>query len=474
MVKKIRDNGFKAGKLAKTKGRRSSLDRDRALASTVQSRRRNDLVPELKIEAVALAFLAPSPHRTRTTTPAQLERVIRSIAELGFNQPILRCGNEIIDGHVRVEAAKLQGLEEVPAINLSHLNQAEIRQLRLALNRTGELGEWNFDALRIEFEQLLELGVDLEVTGFSGEDQDIILLDPEPASGAEDEIEPPEQPVSGPGDLWQLGDHRVICGDSREKETFAALMDGQQAHAVLSDPPYNVKIQGNVSGLGKIVHDEFAMASGELGDEEFQSFLDTTVANMAAFLVAGAVLFLFMGWRSIHRLYAAGFAAGLKLINLAVWYKEQGGMGALYRSSHELIAVFCNGAKPHTNNVELGQHGRDRQNVWCAPGANRRGSSANDMLGLHATPKPVELCLDAILDVTLPGQIVLDGFLGSGTTLIAADRAGRRCFGVEYEPKFVDVTLERWMRLTGGEAILIDTGETFIEVAARRGRDTES
>lgn len=251
-------------------------------------------------------------------------------------------------------------------------------------------------------------------------------------------------------------------------------MGGESAHCVLADLPYNVKIKGNVSGLGRIVHEEFAMASGELGDEEWQSFLDTTVANMAAFLMAGAVLFLFMDWRSIHRLYAAGFAAGLKLINLAVWYKEQGGMGALYRSSHELIAVFCNGAKPHTNNVELGRHGRDRQNVWCAPGANRRGSSANAMIGRHATPKPVELCLDAILDVTLPDQIVLDGFLGSGTTLIAAERAGRRCFGVEYEPKFVDVTLERWMRLTGGEAILRETGETFREVAARRKPDIDN
>lgn len=473
-MKKISDNGFKAGKLTKTKRRRTSLDRGRALASIAQKGRRNDLLPELKMENVAVASLVPSPHRTRTTTPAQLERVTRSIVEWGFDQPILRRGNEIIDGHVRVDAAKLQGFEEVPAIDLPHLDEAEVRQLRLALNRTGELGQWDFEALKIEFEQLLEMGVDLDATGFSAEDQDIILLDPEPAGDANEEIEPPVVPVTQPGDLWQLDGHRVLCGDSRERDTFEALMGGESAHCVLADLPYNVKIKGNVSGLGRIVHEEFAMASGELGDEGWQSFLDTTVANMAAFLTAGAVLFLFMDWRSIHRLYAAGFSAGLKLINLAVWYKEQGGMGALYRSSHELIAVFCNGAKPHTNNVELGQHGRDRQNVWCAPGANRRGSSANAMIGRHATPKPVELCLDAILDVTLPGQIVLDGFLGSGTTLIAAEQAGRRCFGVEYEPKFVDVTLERWMRLTGGEAILSETGETFWEVAARRKPDTDN
>lgn len=474
MVKKIAQNGFKAGKLARTSRRRRSLDSDRGLASMAQKGRRNDLLPALKIEMVTLASLVASPHRTRTTTPAQLKRVMQSIAEFGFTLPVLKRAGQIIDGHVRAETAKLMGLETVPAIDCSHLSEVEVRQLSLALNRTGELGEWDFDALKIEFEQLLELGMDLDVTGFSSEDQDIILLDPEPASGGDDEIEPPEHAVSEPDDLWQLGDHRVLCGDSREPKTFERLMAGCSAHALLSDPPYNVKIQGNVSGLGRTVHNEFAMASGELGEEEWQSFLDTVVANMAAFLVAGAVLFLFMDWRSIHRLYAAGFAAGLRLINLAVWYKEQGGMGALYRSSHELIAVFCKGAKPHTNNVELGRHGRDRQNVWCAPGANRRGSSANEMLSLHATPKPVELCLDAILDVTQPDQIVLDGFLGSGTTLIAAERAGRRCFGVEYEAKFVDVTLERWMRLTGGEAILSETGETFREVAARRRPDTDS
>jgi hypothetical protein len=214
-MKRISDNGFKAGKLTKTKRRRTSLDRGRALASFAQKGRRNDLLPELKMENVAVASLVPSPHRTRTTTPAQLERVTRSIVEWGFDQPILRRGNEIIDGHVRVDAAKLQGFEEVPAIDLPHLDEAEVRQLRLALNRTGELGQWDFEALKIEFEQLLEMGVDLDATGFSAEDQDIILLDPEPAGDANEEIEPPVVPVTQPGDLWQLDGHRVLCGDSR-------------------------------------------------------------------------------------------------------------------------------------------------------------------------------------------------------------------------------------------------------------------
>jgi DNA modification methylase len=418
---------------------------------------------------VEVDSLKPGPHRTRVTTAEQLERVTTSIAELGFNVPILVRDDEIIDGHVRVEAAQRLGLALVPAVDCSHLSDVEVRKLRLAANRIGELGEWDLDKLKIEFQELIDLDVDLTVTGFSAEEQDIILLDPvDPNSKAEQELEPPEHPVSQPGDLWLLNDHRVICGDSREQSTFQALLGGELAHAVLSDPPYNVKIQGNVSGLGKKVHDEFAMASGELDEAEWQQFLDTTVALVAGCVVPGSVLFLFMDWRSIHRLYAAGFNAGLKLLNLAVWYKESGGMGALYRSSHELVAVFCQGDKPHTNNVELGRHGRDRQNVWCAPGANRRGSSANSMLAAHATPKPVELCVDALLDVTARGQIVLDAFLGSGTTLVAAEQTGRRCFGVEYEPRFVDVCLARWTQLTGAQAVLHETGETFEDVKARR------
>lgn len=466
--KKVSENEFKAGKLSKNRRRRSAMEDGRQLATTSQKRRRNDLVPELKVILVAVEALVPSSRRTRITTPAQLKRLTRSIADFGFVQPILINGSEIVDGHVRAEAATVLGLKHVPAIDCSHLDEVEVRELRVAVNRIAELGEWDLDALKLEFEQLLELGVDLDATGFSAEDRDIILLDPEPEGGTEEVIEPPEHPVSRPGDLWALDQHRVICGDTREKATFETLMNGEMAHGVSTDHPYNVTIKGNVSGLGKTVHDEFAMASGELDEKEWQSFLDVTVANMAAFLVSGAVLFLFMDWRSIHRLYAAGFAAGLKLINLAVWYKQAGGMGALYRSSHELVAVFCKGNKPHTNNVELGRHGRDRQNVWCAPGANRRGSSANEMLKSHATPKPVELCVDAILDVTSKGQIVLDGFLGSGTNVVAAEKTGRRCFGVEYEPKFVDVTIRRWMRLTGRQAVLIETGETFEEVAERR------
>lgn len=469
-TKKLQEGRLKRAKLEKTRGRREHLARQRRMEETVSRARRNDLLPDLQVSKIRLCDLSPPRYRTRKDDPEQIERLVRSIAGFGFSHPILVRNGQVLDGWSRVLAAKELGLDRVPAIECSHLDDAEARALALALNRIGERGAWDLDALRIEFEELIELDIDLDATGFSLEEQDIILLDPlDGEEGAGEEVdEPPAEPVTRLGEIWQLGDHRIICGSALEKESYKALLCDEQVHAVLTDPPYNVKIKGNVSGLGKKVHDEFAMASGEMSDAEFQTFLNKVVALMAAWLVAGAVLFVFMDWRSIHRVYAAGNAAKLKLLNLVVWYKETGGMGSLYRSAHELIAVLCKGDKPRVNNVELGRHGRDRSNVWVVPGANQRGSSANEMLALHATPKPVELCVDALLDVTQRGDIVLDCFLGSGATLIAAEKTGRLCRGIELEPGFVDVCIRRWEKLTGGEAVLVETGQLFAEVEAER------
>lgn len=463
-TKKLNEGSFKTRKLEKTRGRKRSLESERRLAATRDRARRNDLLPQLQLVQVEIASLVRSPRRARVTTAEQVERTAASIAEHGFTNPVLIRGNEVIDGEVRLDAALKLGVERVSAIDCAHLSDAQVRTLRLASNRIAELGEWDLDKLKIEFTELVDLEVDLSSTGFTDVEVGIVLLDDQSNEADEDCSDSIAEPVSYLGDIWQLGEHRLICGNALEATTYEALLEGEQVDCVLTDPPYNVKIGGNVSGLGKKVHDEFVMASGELDDVQWQAFLDTLFERLTAALTAGAVLFAFMDWRSIHRVYAAGFAAKLNLINLAVWYKQSGGMGALYRSAHELVAVFCKGDKPHTNNIELGRHGRDRQNVWVAPGANRRGSSANLMVKTHATPKPVELCVDAILDVTRSGQIVLDAFLGSGTTLIAAEKTGRRCRGIELDPKFVDVAVLRWMDLTGKQAVLTATGESFDEV----------
>lgn len=474
--KELKQSSLKKSKLEKTRGRRKALAREREKAQRRGGSRRNDLSPELEIKYLAIAELESPKNRTRKDNPEQIERLMASIVEFGFSQSILVRGSIVLDGWIRLLAARELGLERVPAIDCSHLDEAQARTLALACNRLGERGEWDLDALSIEFEDLINLDMDLDPTGFSAEEQDIILLDAL-GDGVDDELdaieEPPANPVTRVGDLWQLGDHRLICGNALEEDTYKELLGDERCQAVLTDPPYNVEIGGNVSGLGKKTHDEFVMASGEMSDEEFQSFLDRVIAMMAAWLVVGSVLFVFMDWRSIHRVYAAAGAARLAVINLAVWYKETGGMGGLYRSAHELVAVLCKGDRPRANNVELGRHGRDRTNVWVAPGANRRGSSANAMLDAHATPKPVELCVDALLDVTQRGDLVLDAFLGSGATLIAAEKSGRRCRGIELEPGFVDVCIRRWEQHTGDFAVLVTSGETFAEVERVRNEASD-
>lgn len=465
----IQGNSFGQQKLAKTGARRKSLEDQRSKFEPGAEGSRNDLLPDLQVRMMPIASLQPSRHRTRRTNPEQLARVIAAIADTGFNQPVLIHGNEIIDGHTRIEAATNLGLGEVPAIDIGHLSEVQIRKLRLALNRIGELGEWDLSLLRIEIQDLTDLEIDLSSTGFSCEELDIIRLDDIEAETDEDEVEEPaDTAISRTGDIWDLDHHRVICGNALDAANYETLLEGKQIHAVISDFPYNVKIAGNVSGLGKVKHGEFAMASGEMTRDQFRDFLTAAINGFKPHLLAGSAVFGFMDWRSIHLLYAAGSAAGLELLNLVVWYKQSGGMGGNYRSAHELIAVHCNGEALRTNNIQLGRHGRDRTNVWSLPGANRRGSSANSMLRHHATPKPVELCVDAILDVTHRGEHVLDPFLGSGTSLIAAEKTGRRCYGIELEPAFVDVAIRRWQELSGRSPILAETGETLELVTERR------
>jgi len=322
VTKGLKAGTFKEAKLGKTRARREDLARERRIRQTAVSAGRNDLLPELRLCEYRISELAPPRRRTRKDNPAQIERVAASIAEFGFSQPILIRDGIVIDGWIRVLAAQKLGLERVPAIVCDHLDDTQARTLSLAVNRIGELGEWDLDQLKIEFEELIELDVDLDVTGFSAQEQDIILLDPIADGMDEDDAceEPSAKPVSQLDDIWHLGDHRIICGNALEDATYTALLDGEEVHAVLSDFPYNVRIKNNVSGLGKKVHDEFVMASGELSDDEWQAFLDQAMSRLAETILDGSVLFIFMDWRSIHRVYAAADKAGLTLINLAVWY----------------------------------------------------------------------------------------------------------------------------------------------------------
>lgn len=311
----------------------------------------------------------------------------------------------------------------------------------------------------------------IETIGWDHAEIDL-LLDPE----NEDRGDPVDEDVPGPeevavsrlGDLWLLGPHRLLCGSAIESEAFAVLMDGKKARMVFVDAPYNVKISGHVSGLGKTKHREFAMASGEMADDQFEGFLATNAKLLADNCEDGAILDMCMDWRGLLNLQLAIRRADLDLINLAVWVKSNGGMGSLLRSQHELVLITKKGKAPHINNVELGKHGRYRTNVWRYPGVNSFGKNRMEQLGAHPTPKPVAMVADAIRDVSHRGQIVLDSFMGSGTTLLAAERTSRIAYGMDLDPGYIDLTIRRWEKMTGQTARLAKTGQSLAELEAER------
>jgi len=463
----------------KSSRRRSRNAAEARIEAAASKHGRNDLQPDLRIVKKPINALKSGPHRTRKTNAEQLERVITSIQHFGLVMPILIDRDEqVVQGHVVWEAARKLGFETIGCIVVDHLDPLEIEALGIALNRLGETGTWDLDILRERMIEIRSGGIELTNTGFIVPEIDQILLDPEPADEAgEDESdleddEPAVDPVVVLGDLFALGEHRVLCGDALEDASYALVLEGRTAQSVFSDAPYNLKIEGFASGLGKAKHSDFEMACGELGDEEFTDFLATYLNHCSNSCSKGAVIFACMDFRQIDLLLLAGRRVGLFRNNVAVWNKGSGGMtGSVYRSAYENVVVFCTDKSPATNNVELGKHGRDRTNVWSYPGANRKGSSAAAALADHPTPKPVELVEDALLDVTNPGDIVLDPFLGSGTTLIAAERTGRICCGIELDPKYVDLTIRRWERETGKEAIHIESEMTFAELAVARSQD---
>ena len=389
-----------------------------------------------------------------------------------MNPILIGSGGIVIAGHGRVAAAKQLGLREVPTIELAHLSEAERRAYVIADNRLAELAGWDRDILRIEFQALadLELDFELEITGFETAGLDLLLDDDmgEASDPADDVPMPKPGPaVTKPGDVRCLGQHRLICGDARAGETYAALMGDELAHAVFTDPPYNVKIDGHVCGSGAVKHREFAMASGEMDAGAFTAFLETSLGAMAAVSRDGAIHFVCMDWRHMPELQAAGTTVYSELKNLVVWAKTNGGMGTFYRSRHELVYVWKVGSAAHTNTFGLGETGRYRTNVWDYPGVNSFGANQKD-LELHPTVKPVALVTDAIKDVSRRGDIILDGFGGSGTTLIAAERCGRIARLVELDPIYCDVICRRYGALTGDEAVLAATGESFANAAERR------
>ena len=408
----------------------------------------------------------PNTRNARTHTKEQIRKIAASIEQFGFTNPVLIDGTRrVVAGHGRLEAAKLLGISRIPTIRLDHLSDAQIRTYVIADNRLAELAGWDEDLLALELQGLseLELDFDLEITGFETAEIDLLIesLDSENETEAEDEplaVDFAAPAISRLGDLWLLGDHRLLCADARDPASFERLLKGRHARMVMTDPPYNVRVDGHVCGLGKVKHREFAMASGEMTEAEFVAFLKTVLGHLAGASVDGALLYVFMDWRHLFELLSAGREVGLSLENLCVWNKTNGGMGSLYRSKHELVPIFKFGRSSHCNNVALGKFGRYRSNVWDYAGVNTFRRGRGEDLSVHPTVKPTALVADAIKDCTRRGDIVLDAFLGSGTTLIAAEKTGRLGYGLEIDPHYVDTAISRWEKMTSKKAVHADTG----------------
>lgn len=429
----------------------------------------------LETTYVGAMSIKPSPHAARQHSAAQrrkLKSILRQFGQV-VPLPLDATTGTLIDGHAVFDALVELGHDEIAVVIVENRSEAEIRALRLALNRVAQDAVWDDAKLRGEFEYLITVGFDLDLSGFEAVEIDMALsIDMPTANTVEEETLDGLAPAAGPsatkpGDVFRLGDHLIGCGDARDTAFIRDLVVAKTIVCVFTDPPYNVKIDGFVSGLGKTRHREFSMGVGEMSREQFVAFLSATVAAIKPVLADGAILYLCMDWRHGNELCEAAAQNGLEQKNLCVWVKSNAGMGSFYRSQHELIYVFKYGEGPHQNHFGLGASGRNRSNVWQYRGVNAFGKDRMDLLGTHPTVKPVAMIADALRDVTRRGEVVLDVFLGSGSTLIAAEETGRVCIGVEFDPLYVDAAIRRWQKRTGKEAVHAVSGETFEAIYER-------
>lgn len=425
-----------------------------------------------KITILPVSKLNPYENNPKEHPEKQVQQIANSIREFGFIIPIVVDKNHVIvAGHGRYEAAKLLGLKHVPTMVAHHLSDAQVRAYRLADNQLALNTPMNKDLYRVELRELakMEVSFELEIMGLETAEIDLMInsdddAQPNPADAVPD-IAPVA--VTQPGELWQLGKHRLICGDSTKPETYAVLMPNEKAQAIITDPPYNVSISKHAGGLGKIKHREFIEGSGEMTDPEFDSFLDRFMTQSIAYSVDGSLHYIFMDWRHIYNVIDVGQKRYSELKNICVWTKLNGGMGAMYRSQHEMVLVFKNGTAPHINTIQLGKYGRYRTNVWTFAGVNSFGKQQQD-LKMHPTVKPVAMLVEAIKDCTRRKQIVLDPFGGSGSTLIACEDSGRVARCIELDPLYCDVIIRRWQKHTGQQAVHAASGMTFAEMEASR------
>jgi DNA modification methylase len=426
---------------------------------------------EIQIQNRTVASLVLDARNPRQHSQRQIDQISNSIREFGFIVPVVVDDkNQVIVGHGRVLAAKKLRMPEIPVIAIHHLSAAQLKAFRLADNKLAQNAHWDERLLGETLLELKELNpdFDLSITGFSLPEIDLAI---QKLSRISIEDVNNLSSVTGAavcevGDTWQLSDHRLYCGDARSNSSFEKLMNNERGDVVIIDPPYNVPISGHVSGNGKVKHREFAQGVGELSREDFTRFLTESCGLLSKHSKDGAIHFVFMDWAHLGELLVAGRGVYTELKNIAVWVKSAAGMGSLYRSQHELICVYKSGTARHINNVELGKNGRNRTNVWHYDSAGTQARKGNNVLELHPTVKPMQLVMDALLDCSNRGDLVIDSFLGSGTTLLAAEQTGRFCRGIELDPLYVDTAIRRWQNLTGRDAVRTSDGKSFSDIEA--------
>ena len=416
------------------------------------------------LRMISVNSLLSSKKKSRKHSKKQLEKLKRCIKKVGFTMPIVVNEQyEIIAGELRLKAAQELNIDVIPVIILDNVSDEEARAIKILDNRIAEDGEWDYSVLKEEIEALFKFDFELQDLGFETIDYDKIFIQNDPAeklshcNQVENEswLDANIPKRTNLGDLWRLGDHFVICGDSLDENIFKVLMQGELAQIVVTDPPYNCPIDKYVCGLGKIKHEEFVMASGEMTNAEFAQFLHNFMKNAVKYSVNGSLSYIFMDWKGINTLINEAMKLYHSMINLAVWNKGVGGMGAFYRSQHELIGIFKNGSAKHQNHIQLSKYGRYRTNVWDYPGIRATNPGSLELLKLHPTCKNVGLLQDILIDASSKNEVVLDCFGGSGSTLIAAERAKRRARLIELNPRYIDVTIWRWEQETGKKATLV-------------------
>ncbi len=421
---------------------------------------------------IPIKAVKPYQRHARNHNKRAFGKVKKIIAHYGQLVPIIvDPNNVIIDGHAVWQSMIELGSDEIAVVVVTGRSDPEIKALRLALNRIPSDAAWDNDRVREELQELVDLSFDLELTGFDAIEIDHLLEVDLPKLNITEDGE--RIPVAGglaitaAADIWVCGRHRIGCGDAQDQTFVEKVTVGKRARMCFIDPPYNIPISGFVSGKGGIQHREFVRGAGELTPGQFVALLTNSLTVLRQSVIDGALIYACMDWRHVYELLDAGRRCDLELCNLCVWAKTNAGMGSLYRSQHELICLFKAGTADHTNNVELGRHGRNRTNLWTYRGMNAFGVDRNELLASHPTVKPVLMIADAIRDVTKRGDLVLDTFLGSGSTLLAAEETGRVCFGVELDPLYVDVAVRRWQQKTGRDAVHLDTGELFQDRSER-------